>query len=120
MANVLAVRPSKFETDKQAKAGTLMMRRADVLGMVRKLLHYADNNIALALQEGREQDADVQRARRRVIVTLREGLKCLPMFENPSTVAAIPYDQADAILRARANGQGPTEGHGAEHDSRER
>jgi hypothetical protein len=104
MANVLAVRPSKLETEKSAQAGTLMFRRADVLGMVRKLLHYADNNIAMAVEEGRENDAEVQRARRRTIVTLREGLKCLPMFENPGPAAAIPYDEAEAVIRQRSNG----------------
>jgi hypothetical protein len=104
MANVMAVRPNKIESDKAALPGTLMLKRADVLGLVRKLLHYADTNIATAEEEGRTGDADVQRTRRRVLTTLREGLKTIPMFENPDLVGAIPYSEAEAFIRARANG----------------
>lgn len=82
---------------KSAQAGTVMFRRADVRGKIMKLRQFNRRAMKLALQEGRQADADIHLGKVRSMVALLNDLDKLPLFENPAAVDAM--SPIDAALR---------------------
>jgi hypothetical protein len=86
MSNLYALKPRAVDAPpKMAGVGTRMLKRADVMGALSKLLFYASSNIEVAEGEGRHGDAETQRTRLRTLYTVRDAMLCLPQFVNQQT-----------------------------------